>query len=218
MQRSERDEWQQETGEKMIRRTLQYRVVRALRRRGLTVLSRRQWGSVDAKVYAWRRKNRHHFLLPNRPVDTVWQHITVTQPTGDFKADVRKVERIGDERFQSGCSYNFLIDMSTGAIAIGQPMVAKGTHTVNKKGIPRFTFDQNGVSLGIAVVGMPETLLSSRAETSIATLLHVLIRKGVVTPTFDYVPHSLVAEKDCPCDETRDKMNRIRESAVKGLS
>lgn len=199
--------------------TITQDVVRAARARGLTVLTRDQWGAVHEDVYAWRRENKPHALLPGRPVDTMWQHITVTLDhgplTGDFKADVRTIERIGYDRFRSGISYTWVVDMRTGMIAQGMPLDAKGTHTVNAKGIAGFSYDQNAVALSIAVLGMPSDRLSSVAENAIAQLLAAHIDAGVLTRTFDYVPHSLVAAKDCPCDATRNRMDEIRAAALK---
>ena len=184
------------------------RVVRNLRKRGLTVLNHDQWGSRRRATYAARRVSRP----VHRPADTCVQHITVTQPSGDFASDVRTVERIGYERFKSGVSYNWVVDMRTGEIAAGQPLDAKGTHTVNDKRVPGFSYDQNLVARAIAVVGMPGTPLSDKAEASIVAILAAMIEEGELTPGFDYEPHSRFAEKDCPCDATRDRMPAIRKA------
>lgn len=72
--------------------TLQRRVIRNARRRGVTVLTRRQWGNLSP-VYQWRRVSRRHALLPGKPVDTLWQHITVTYRQG-IRADNETVEQI----------------------------------------------------------------------------------------------------------------------------
>lgn len=195
--------------------TITMRVVRNARRRGVTVLSRRQWGSEQQAVYAWRRKNKP----AHQPADTVVQHITVTLDhgplTGDFKADMRTVERIGMERFGSGVSYNFVVDMATGVVGVGQPLDAKGTHTINDKGVPGYSYDQNLVARAIAVLGMPSDKLAPQAERAIGLLLAAMIEEGAVTPGFDYDPHSKFAWKDCPCDSTRNRMPAIRAAAVK---
>ena len=185
------------------------KVVRRARERGLTVIQRNQWGTVHEDIYQWRRQHKPHQLLPGKPVDTVWQHITVTVPSGDFREDCRVIERIGFERFGTGCSYNFMVDMTTGHIGVGQPLDAKGAHTVNDKHIDGYSYDQNAVAIGIAVIGMPDTHLSAAATVAIATLIAACMDVGAVTPDPDYVPHSLVAAKDCPCDSTRDAMPRI---------
>jgi len=198
--------------------TITTRVVRRAQQRGVTILSRKQWGSRYAAVYAWRRI----WKRATQPADTVVQHITVTLDhgplTGDFKADVRTVERIGYERFKSGISYNFVVDMETGMVAVGQPLDAKGTHTVNDKGVHGYSYDQNLVARAIAVLGMPDSRLSYRAENAIAQLLAAMVEQGAITEGFDYVPHSLFAAKDCPCDATRNRMAEIRRGVRRLIS
>lgn len=195
--------------------TITQRVTWNARRRGVTVLTRGQWGSTEPNVYRWRRKHKP----ARQPADTVVQHITVTLDhgplTGDFKRDVRTVERIGMQRFGSGVSYNFVVDMRTGMVAVGQPLDAKGTHTINEKRVPGYSRDQNLVARAIAVLGMPNDKLSEEAERAIALLLAALVDEGAITPGFDYDPHSKFAAKDCPCDSTRNRMPAIRSAALK---
>lgn len=195
------------------------RVVKNARARGVIVLSRSAWGSSSAlrvdgrNVYAWRRDHKPHGRIPHRPADTLWQHITVTRDTGDlrgdFKRDMRTVERIGWERFHSGFSYSFGIDPKTGMVGVGMPLDAKGTHTVNTKRVPGFSYDQNAVSLALAWVGMPGMRPSDRAVLAAGRLVAALIDEGALTLGHDYEPHSLVAWKDCPTDAGRAVMPEI---------
>jgi hypothetical protein len=193
------------------------RVVRRARKNGVTVLNRKQWGSKSWLTYQKRRAlTRAGYYGPfRRKADTVVQHITVTMPSADFAANCRTVERIGNERFGCGVSYNFLVDMTTGKVAVGQPLDSKGVHTINDKGVPGYSFDQNLVARAIAVIGMPGTKLSAKAEASIVTLLGAMRDEGAITVGFDYVPHSLFAYKDCPCEHTRSRMNEIRSAVAK---
>lgn len=187
------------------------RVVRRARRHyGLTVYTRHRWGSTARNIYAQRRRTRP---VARVKADTLVQHITVTRPSGDLRVDARTVERIGLERFGSGVSYNFLLDMATGAVAVGQALDAKGTHTVNAKGVPGYSYDQNSMARAIAVVGMPDTTLTDQAEEALARLIAAMIDAGALTPDPDYVPHSLFAWKDCPCDPTRSRMPAIKARA-----
>ena len=199
----------------MPRKTITQRVAANARKRGVVVLGRKAWGSRNRGIYAWRRRNKPHSLLPSKPVDTVWQHITVTRPSGDFRDDCRTVERIGMERFGSGVSYNWLVDMATGQVAIGQPLDAKGTHTVMDKPHPNYSHDQNAVAIAIAVIGMPDTRLTVKGQQAISKLIAAHIAVGAVTPGFDYQPHSFAAHKDCPCESTRRLMPLIRSDAIK---
>jgi hypothetical protein len=196
--------------------TITQRVVQNLRQRGVTVLNRSQWGAAHEAVYQERRRltrEGHWGEFDFRP-SIVMQHITVTLDhgplTGDFKRDVRTVEQIGFERFGSGVSYNWVVDMTTGMVAVGQPLDAKGTHTVNDKGVENYSYDQNHAARAIAVVGMPDTELSADAAAAITVLLRAMVRHHAITEGFDYVPHSLFAAKDCPCDSVRKSMPAIR--------
>lgn len=200
--------------------TITTKAVRAARRRGVKVLTRRQWRSRHEAVYAQRRRDTKagrwgRFRLQ---ADTVVQHITVTLDhgplTGDFAADVRTVEQIGYERFKSGVSYNWVVDMQTGMVAVGQPLDSKGTHTVNDKGVAGYTHDQNLAARAIAVLGMPGDKLSARAERAIVQLLAAMVDVGAITPGFDYLPHSTFAAKDCPCPPTRARMPAIRAAVA----
>lgn len=195
--------------------TITQRVVRNARERGCVVYTHRQWGSKHRTLYQWRRRWRPHGLLPRVPVDTIWQHISVTRRTGNFKADVRLVEDIGWKRFLVGFSYNFAVDMLTGKIAVGQPLDAKGAHTLNDKKIPGYSYDQNAVSVAIVVIGMPEDQLSPEAKLAITRLIAAMMDEGACTPDPDYNPHSMVAYKECPCEPTRREMPDIIRGAKK---
>lgn len=194
------------------------KVVRRARKKGVVVLSRRQWGSRHGATYQKRRVLTRigHWGKFRMKADTVAQHITVTRPSGDFAADCRTVEAIGMDRFGSGVSYNFLVDMTTGKVGVGQPLDSKGTHTINDKNVPGYSKDQNLVARAIAVIGMPETRLSDKAKKSIELLLEAMVEEGAITPTFDYKPHSFFAWKDCPCDPTRNAMPSIRQGVRAG--
>lgn len=184
---------------------------------GLTVYTRKGWGSSLGAVYAWRLLWRRHKLLPGKPCDTLWQHITVTKDTGctskSFKEDVKTLEKIGYSRFGSGISYNLAWDMKTGEFALGQPFSAKGTHTVNNKHIPNYSFDQNAVSIAICAIGMPGDKPTEEAANALSKCITALILAGILTHGFDYNPHSMVAYKDCPTQAIRDIMPSVGQRA-----
>lgn len=188
-----------------------WRIRRYLRRRGIKVYTRRQWGTQHADVYKWRRLNRP---VSADPADTNVQHITVTFDSGvfvgDFKKDMQTVERIGFQRFGSGVSYNYVVDMKTGEIGEGMPLDAKGTHTINDKNLPGFSKDQNDKARATAVLGMPDTPLSLAGERSLLLLMKAEVKFKALTPGFDYMPHSAFTAKDCPCDPTRKQMTFLR--------
>lgn len=192
------------------------RVMEELRKRAsVPVYSHKQWEAEYEGVYLTRRETRP----AHTPADTVVQHITVTLDHGplrkNFVEDMKTIERIGWERFNTGISYNWVVDMTTGEIGQGQYLDAAGSHTINDKGVAGYSYNQNEMARAIAVMGMPETKLSKLAEESIVDILVSMWKVGAITYRPDYVPHSLFAYKDCPCDSTRDRMPRIYEKFEK---
>ena len=186
------------------------RVMNELRRvASVPVFSHKQWESVHEGLYLTRREIRPAII----PADTVVQHITVTLDhgplSGDFIQDMLTLERIGWERFKTGISYNWVVDMETGSIGQGAYLDAQGSHTINNKGVAGFSYNQNEMARAIAVLGMPKTPLSKLAEESIVDILVAMHRGGAITAEPDYLPHSTFAYKDCPCDITRDRMDNI---------
>jgi hypothetical protein len=173
------------------------------------VFSHKQWEAQHEGVYL----TRCEILPAHHPPDTVVQHLTVTLDhgplRGDFVEDMLTIERIGWERFQTGVSYNWVIDMVTGQIAQGAYLDAQGSHTVNVKGVAGFSYNQNRMARAIAFMGMPKDKVSKLAVESAADVLTAMFRGGAITRTPDYLPHSHFAHKDCPCDPTRAKMDEI---------
>lgn len=200
------------------------RVVLAARRRGAPVLTHRQWGSKEQALYAKRRKLTRDGYYGNfkYKVDTVWIHITVTFDsgtlTGDFKKDMQTVERIGKERFGSGFSYNWGVDMKTGMAGVGQPLDSKGTHTINDKATKGYSKDQNLAGRSIACIGMPGDKLSDEAIETIVDILVAMWEEGQITDDPDIQPHSLVAYKDCPTQAVRDALPLIRKRFAKRVN
>ena len=127
---------------------------------------------------------------------------------------MQTVERIGYERFKYGFSYNFGWDMKTGMFGCGMPLAAKGTHTVNVKRIPGFSYDQNAVAIAIAAVGNPGDTVTPRAKRRLVKFIVALIEAGALTETFDIMPHSAFAAKDCPTDAVRNIMVGVRNEAL----
>lgn len=201
----------------MSNATITQKFVERARERGVHVFHRHQWNSRLGEIYAERRRMRPHSLIPEKPADTLVQHITVTRPgqtEEDFKVSMRLLENIGLERFGSGISYDGCFDMTHGWLGIGQPLDAKGTHTINDKGVEGFSYDQNKVALGFAVIGMPETELTEKAAEKMAQAYAALVDVGALTRGHDYKPHSFFAYKDCPCDSTRDQMEWINKRVL----
>ncbi len=201
------------------------RVAAIARHLGVTVHSRKRWGSQPATgpwplaraqagsvpdVYAYRRRAKPHHQIPARPTDTAVMHITDTQRTRDVCANFRVVERIGFDRFGSGVSYNWMIDPATGEVGIGQPIDAKGTHTVNEAGVPGFSYDLNYVALGFAIVGQPSDPISPAARRALARLLAAHMIAGYLNDGADFKPHRLFnPAKSCPGDRMVELMPEV---------
>lgn len=198
--------------------------IAAMRRRGVEVLTHDQWGSQRTGVYAERLRTRPHSLLPGRPVDTLWNHITVTNDDGtligEFKADMREVERIGFERFGTGFSYNVGFDANPPhpRVGIGQFFEARGAHTINDKGIAGYSLNQNKVAIAFAWIGMPGDKINEHAREAMVQARAAAIEVGILTETYDDVPHSLVAPKDCPTDELRDMLPALKRDGLAAVN
>lgn len=178
-------------------------VVSILEEWGRTVLTRKEWGAKYESIYQGRRESRPVEL----PVDYLYSHISVTIDdgtlTGDFISDMRELERIGYERFKSGISYNWAIDAVTGMIGEGMPLDARGTHTVNDKGIAGFPSQLNEHGHAVVLIGMPGVKPSAQFIRSFAAIRAAEIEAGVLKRGAPIYPHSKFAAKDCPTEAVR---------------
>lgn len=192
------------------------RFKRNMKRRGITVLNRKEWGSLHRDVYRWRLI---HKPVLKKVADTLWQHISVTDDDGhtwgNFKADMREVERIGWQRFSSGFSYNIGVDMHRRQVGLGMPFHAKGTHTINSKKVKGFSFDQNLVARAMVFIGMPGDVPNRAGIETAGHALAAMIEEDILTVDPDYVEHRLVAAKACPTDAVVNVMDDIWRFALK---
>lgn len=100
------------------------------------------------------------------PVPELWCHHTVTEPTADPAADMRKLERIGKQRF-GRLSYSWAVHPN-GTILQGQDTHV-GAHTKGR----------NSTSMGIACIGNYESDQPTRAMIeSLAALLAFIDDSG----------------------------------------
>lgn len=180
-------------------------VVRRLRAGGYRVRTRNQWGSKQAQVYGYRLRAKPVDL----PVDHMFAHITVTDEDGD--AGARQVERIGMDRFGSGVSYNWLVDHETHTIFEGQPLMAKGAHTVNDKKVPGYPENLNYFGHAVAFMAKPGDPFCDECEELFAAIMAASKLEDVVRDEAVYLPHSKFAAKDCPTDVVRDALPRIHK-------
>jgi hypothetical protein len=192
------------------------KVVRNARQKGVKVYTRKRWSKnlVTLGVYQWRRIFRRHKRVRS---DTLWQHISVTHDLPDFTADMRLLHRIGMERFGSGMSYNVAFDMRSGVAGIGQAFDAAGTHTLNDKDIPNYSFNQNYVAHAFVFIGVPGDKPSDKCILNAARFMAAMMEEGALTPPEenpDYNPHSMVAFKECPTQLVRNVMPKIEQLAI----
>jgi hypothetical protein len=170
------------------------RIIEELRQAGFTVLSRKQWGSRHRPLYQWRRIRRH---FPGE-AKSFFAHVTVTNRSDSFAADVREVEQIGYERFKTGISYNYAVDQKTGAIAIGMPHDAAGAHTLNDKGIDGFPYNLNYYGHGIAWIGNVGDRPSQDCEDAFSAIIAAERKHGAARDHATIYPHRKFAWKECP--------------------
>lgn len=187
-------------------------VIRRLRAGGYKVRTREQWGSTEAETYAYRLRTKP----VDFPVSHMFAHITVTKKNGNEGA--REVEQIGMERFGSGVSYQWLVDHETHTIFEGQPLAAKGTHTVNDKRVPGFPMPPescNYVGHAVAFMAVPGDEFCDECAEMFAAIMAAEKIEDVLRDDARYHPHSKFAAKDCPTDAVRDQLPEIHRMAVR---
>lgn len=182
-------------------------VIQRLRSAGYPVRSRKQWGTQHADVYAYRLRTKPVTL----PVPYMFAHITVTSVNGDEGA--RHIEQIGMDRFGSGVSYNWLVDHETHVIYEGMPLGAKGTHTVNDKGVDGFPYNLNYHGHAVAFMAMPGDKFCNRCAELFAAIQAAERIEGAARDSARFYPHSKFAAKDCPTAAVRDALPAINRKA-----
>jgi N-acetylmuramoyl-L-alanine amidase len=185
------------------------RIVRELRQAGFRVLTRKQWGSRHRRLYQWRRIHRH---FPGR-AKCFFAHVTVTNRTDNFAADVRLVERIGYERFGTGISYNYAVDQRTGTIAIGMPHDAAGAHTLNDKGIEGFPENLNYFGHAIAWIGNVGDRPSQDCKDAFSAIIAAEKKHNAARDRGRIYPHSKFAWKECPLTVMTNALPAILEKS-----
>lgn len=105
----------------------------------MQIISRAEWGA----------RHRAGFGARRLPVAEAWLHHTVmgapTSPAGE-RAEMRKIEQVGQQRFGAGVSYNLVV-MPSGRVYEGCGASRVGAHTARR----------NTTSLGIVLAGNYDT-------------------------------------------------------------
>lgn len=147
-------------------------------------LTRAQWGA----TYDVSKRD----LMTGLPVPTIFIHHTVTNPTDDAAADMRKVEAIDIARFGVP-SYSWTVH-PTGVVCEGMGN-HRGAHTINNAGL-----SLNNVSFGISFVGNYELDdPTERAMTACRELIaSIAANPTLLRPGFAIRGHRDVYATACP--------------------
>lgn len=167
-----------------------------------SIISRGTWGA------------RHKDGFYNRKVGRLdkWLHHTVTAQLGtDASQDreeleMRKLEDIGQSRFEGGISYTFII-FPSGRLYEGHSIGRVGAHTAGR----------NSVSAGIALAGNFETnLVTDEQVATIAWLLNHGIDKGWWTENKLDGGHRDTKSTACPGRHGYSAISTINQAAKSG--
>ncbi len=188
---------------------------RLLAAQGLDIGYREGWGAVQD-------------YTSDRRVDTpalgFFLHISVTidhgDLTGDEHADMRTIERIGQQRFgdpydqQLGFPYNAAA-FDTGRLYEGQPLSRRGAHTVNDKGIAKYGAKGASLNYGYRALVLPQMEADDVTDAQVdgaARWAAAQARAGLAVRGARWDLHRTVAWKACPGDNGAarlDELNRL---------
>ena len=181
--------------------------IQRLRRAGYKIRTKQEWGSKELPIYGERLRSKPVKV----PADFGFVHITVTNDHGD--EGMRVVERIGKERFGTGCSYNWVVDHETDhTIYVGQPLRAKGAHTVNDKGVKGFPYNLNYFGHAVAFMGNVDDEVCDECVDTIAAIFAAEKLEDVLRIGDNIFPHRKFAAKSCPGDKLNARMRDISDA------
>lgn len=183
-----------------------------LRAQGLKIVTREQWGA---------RFDYTNDRPVNRPADSLFLHISVTDPADypSAAAHMRAIEHIGISRFPStGISYN-AADFPEGLFE-GQPLIRRGAHTVNE--FQRSTCPVHGGSLRAAswnlnvtarALVLPQLVSTPVTDEQIDNAARwgaACIRAGEVKRGARWHGHRDVTAKSCPGDKAYKRIPELQ--------
>lgn len=188
---------------------------RLLAAQGLDIGYREEWGA--AQDY---RSNRR----VDTPAAGFFLHISVTIDHGDLTgnehADMRAIERVGQQRFgdpydqQLGFPYNAAV-FDTGRLYEGQPLTRRGAHTVNDKGIAKYGATGASLNYGYRALVLPQMVTDDVTDAQVdaaARWAAAQARAGLARRGARWDLHRTVAWKACPGDTAAarlDELNRL---------
>jgi len=172
-----------------------------LKEQGLDIIYRETWGAKQSYTSAREVQT---------PVQGFFLHISVTHDTGDEHADMRTIERIGQERFGIGFPYNAAI-FDTGHLYEGQPLTRRGAHTVNDENQPGYTEPLNQWYRAIVLPQMVTDDVTEAQVHGCARWAAAQIRAGYARRAATWNGHRDVAPKDCPGSAGYARLPDIRK-------
>jgi hypothetical protein len=181
-----------------------------LRAQGLHIISRETWDAVQD--YTSDR-------TVSFPAEGFFLHISVTIDHGDLTgnehADMRTIERIGQERFGIGFPYNAAV-FDTGRLYEGQPLTRRGAHTVNDENVPGFreTGSHGSLNYWYRALCLPQMVTDDVTDAQIdqaARWAAAQIRAGLAKPGATWYGHRDVSPKSCPGDTGYARLPELRQ-------
>lgn len=182
---------------------------RLLDAQGLDIITREAWGA--AQDYTSDRR-------VDSPAAGFFLHISVTIDHGDLTgnehADLRTIERIGQQRFGIGFPYNAAA-FDTGRLYEGQPLSRRGAHTVNDKGVARYGAEGTSLNYAYRALCLPQMEADDVTDVQVdaaARWAAAQIRAGLARRGARWDLHRTVAWKACPGDAGAarlDELNRL---------
>jgi hypothetical protein len=191
---------------------------RKLAEQGLDIRTREEWAAVQSYTSA-------------RECDTIADafalHIAVVDDPSDLLGPedevARTIERIGQNRFESGCSYN-AIAFNTGRLYEGQPLTRRGTHTVNtfrRDRCPVHGGDMTGpitssgynLNVNWRALVLPQQVddpVTDEQLDAAARWAAAQIRAGLARADARWHGHRCVTAKACPGQTAYDRLDELQ--------
>lgn len=170
----------------------------------LKITTRSQWGARYRDGFGARPIGRLETWLHH----SVTTHLKADATAAEERAEVRKIESIGQTRFNGGISYTFLV-FPSGRVYAGTNIDRIGAHT---KG-------HNTAGAGICIVGnYQNTAPTAAQEKAIADLLKHGVAQGWWAKTKLNGGHRDVAATACPGNKAYPRIPNINALAAKGAS
>lgn len=165
------------------------------------IYSRVQWGALFLAGFGDRSN-----LYPLREVwthHTVMTHLSPNATVAQEMAEMRRIERVGQDRFGRGISYNFVI-FPSGRIYMGLGASRIGAHTGGR----------NSISLSVAFAGNYETgRPTAAALATYELLLRDFHKEGIIA-----APRTNGGHRDAPGHSANACAGRYLQAELGGVN